>query len=60
MNTLELNVTELSSNELRTLEGGVIDPITVTVAGVAVVVAVIGGLYKAGEAIGQGLYHLFN
>ncbi|EZH74898.1 hypothetical protein IWQ47_003264 [Aquimarina sp. EL_43] len=60
MNTLELNVTELSSKELRTLEGGVIDPITVTAAGAAVVLAAIGGLYKAGEAIGKGLYHLFN
>ncbi len=55
MNTLELNVRELSSNELRTIDGGT-EPVSAAAA--AVVVSIIGGLYLAGEKIGEAIYHL--
>ncbi len=59
MNTLELNVTELSFDELRSIDGG--EPISLTTtAGVTVALAIIGGAYLAGEKVGEALYHYFN
>lgn len=58
MNTLELNVRELSNSELRTIDGGI--PLPVLKDAVTVAVAVIGGAYLAGKAVGSALYNLFN
>ncbi|WP_161634412.1 hypothetical protein [Aquimarina pacifica] len=55
MKNLELNVIELSSEELRTIDAGSPIKEALEIAELAVSMA-----YNAGYAIGQAAYHLFN
>ncbi|MBL4723934.1 MAG: hypothetical protein JKY73_00715 [Lutibacter sp.] len=54
MNTLELNVVILSNEELKKIDGG---GFLTLVAGLYAIGQLVGMSYKAGEAIGEAIYH---
>jgi lactobin A/cerein 7B family class IIb bacteriocin len=56
MNTLNLNIQELSQEDLRNTNGGWLAFIPV-IAGLYVATQLIGACYSAGEKIGEAIYH---
>ncbi len=51
----ELNVQEMNENELRIVEGGVAPGVIIAAGGLYL--AAVGGVYKAGHAIGKAYYY---
>jgi lactobin A/cerein 7B family class IIb bacteriocin len=51
MNTYNFEVIELTNEELVTVDGGMLDPVTATI------LAVGAGLYAVGTALGHALWY---
>ena len=55
MKTLELNVIELTNEDLKKINGGF--PIITLITGLYAIGQVVEMSYHAGEAIGEAIYH---
>lgn len=57
MNIQNLNIKELSQEDLRNTNGGTWLPFIPVLAGLYVATQLIGACYSAGEAIGEAIYN---